>query len=50
MEALQNIDVLSLIPYIEVALKKALNDKDEMWIMAIKELVINRLDVKKVRI
>jgi hypothetical protein len=46
LETLQDIDILALLPYIENALKKAVAEDDEMWIMAIKELAINRLKIK----
>ncbi|WP_312648924.1 DUF5071 domain-containing protein [Aminipila sp.] len=45
LETLQAIDIPILIPYIENALKKALQEDDEMWLMGLKELVINRLRV-----
>ena len=34
-------------PHIKIAIKEATEEDDEMWLMAIKELVINRLGITK---
>lgn len=46
IETLQNIDFSILLPYLEDTIKNAMDDNDELWIMALKELVVNRLMVK----
>lgn len=46
MESIESIEIKTLIPYLENAIKKAAEENDEMWIMALKELAINRLTIK----
>jgi hypothetical protein len=38
LECLQNIDYQVLSPFVEAAMKEALNKNDEMWIEALKQL------------
>ncbi len=45
-EILLSIDVSILLPHIEIAIQKAINENDEIWIMAIRELIINKLNLK----
>ena len=47
LETLQSIDIEVLLPHIKNAINEATEENDEMWLMAIKELVINRLGVTK---
>lgn len=45
-ETLQSIELTVLIPYLESAVICAIEENDEMWIMALKELAIHRLRLK----
>lgn len=45
-ETLQSIELAVLIPYLESAVICAIEENDEMWIMALKELAIHRLRLK----
>ncbi len=46
MEVLQNIDKKIILPYLEDAIIIAKKEDDDMWIMALRELALNRLRVK----
>ncbi|UYZ37905.1 DUF5071 domain-containing protein [Clostridium beijerinckii] len=46
METLQKVEVFELLPYLETAIQKAVEENDDMWIMALKELAINRMSIK----
>lgn len=47
LETLQSIDIEVLLPHIKNAINEATEKNDEMWLMALKELVINRLGITK---
>jgi len=46
METLQSIELTALHLHLESAVKCAIEENDEMWIMALKELAIRRLRLK----
>jgi hypothetical protein len=46
-DTLRKIDIKILVPYIEEALLKAFKEEDYIWMTNIKELVINKLKLKK---
>lgn len=46
METLQSIEISEVLPHLEIAIEIAIEENDDMWIMALKELAINRMYVK----
>ncbi|EKQ50588.1 MULTISPECIES: DUF5071 domain-containing protein [unclassified Clostridium] len=46
METLQNVEVHVMLPYLETAVQIAVEENDDMWIMALKELATSRMSIK----
>lgn len=48
METLQNIDIDIIMPYLESSIQLAFKENDDLWIMALSELIFNRLHINSV--